>query len=211
MGNIMKELQKGCKNIGEILDEMIEKQRIKEITRAKTELTEGVLEEELDDIENNYLLNKEKVDYAYEIFDRDIEIQRKFIEMIKYIDDLNMTDFNTFTTMLTTAVMLYKLEDHPEFIPNNQLFVLSTAMVSIPVDDYNKYGDILLNRQLLDDMFIKTDDQNEQRNMCYEIFDYCDEEIYDDMTKEEEAKAINDCLNIVKNYKVVEKEKTNRI
>lgn len=210
MGNIMKEVQKG-KDIGEILDEMIEKQRIKEITKAQKELTDGDLEEELDDIENNYLLNKEKVDYVYEIFDRDIEIQRKFIEMIRYIDDLNMTDFNTFTTMLTTAVMLYKLEDHPEFIPNNQLFVLSTAMVSIPVDDYNKYGDILLNRQLLDDMFIKTDDQNEQRNMCYEIFDYCDEEIYDDMTKEEEAKAINDCLNIVKNYKVVEKEKTNRI
>ncbi len=42
----------------------------------------------------------------------------------------------------------------------------------------------------------------DRRNMIYDMFDYCDEAAYEDMTQEEYKNAINDCIGIVNSYEM---------
>lgn len=207
MNNITKQIKTG-NNIADVLNEIIELQRVEEHRRANDDLKDGELEERLDDIESNYAFNKEKCAYIYELASKDIKIQRKFLELIMYVDNLDLSNYNTISTILTSAVLLSDLEGHPEFLSTSDLYLISTAMISIPLDDYKMYGEVLINNKVINSIIAKTDDQNERRNMCYDIFDYCDDCTSNDMTKEELETVINDSLNIIKKYQVKETEKT---
>src|SRR5574344_1252732 len=207
MGRISKLLNKGV-TVSAILESMIKDQKITEIARNKAKYKDGDLEERLDEIESMEAINLEKLDYVNELASRDIKIQRKFLELLLYVDELDISDFNKMSTILTSAVILSKLEDHPEDLSVDYLYLISTAMISIPEEDYRMYGDVLTNRRISKIIYAKTTDENEQRDICYDIFDYCDENTYADMNKDEYGKAISDCAEIVKQYQVKKIEKT---
>lgn len=206
MNNIIKQINSGS-NIVDILISMMEEQTKYEYQRASENLTGGSLQEKNDDITSNHYFNKEKIDYIYKLKGKDLKIQRKFLEFIIYVDRLDISRYNALSTILTSSVVLSELENHPELLSISELYFISTAMISIPICNYKMYGDILINRDIIKDIMLKTNDINEQRNICYSIFDYCDEATTNDMTKEEYECAINDSKNIIKNYQVKETQK----
>lgn len=206
MNNIFKQINGGS-NICDILISMMKEQKEYEYQMSVVNFKGGDLQDRLDDIESNYEFNKEKPDYIYEIGNRNFKIQRKFLELIIYVDRLDISRYNALSTILASSILLSELEDHPELLSVPELYLVSTAMISIPICDYKMYGEVLINRDIIRDIMAKTNDENEQRNICYDIFYYCDEDTTNNMTKEQYECAINDSKNIIKDYQVKETQK----
>lgn len=207
MESIVKELNSG-KTLTEILSYMLKMQKINELNKAKENSIDGELEEILDDIESMYMFNLEKLEYVDKLIGKDINTQKKFLEIVMYIDNKKLSNYNTVCSILTSAVMLNELNNHPEYLSNDELYLITTSMISIPVNDYKMYGDILTDRRIIDNIKGKTDEVDEQRNICYDIFDYCDDYTTNDMSNEQYLESIKDCLKIIKDYEVKTTEKS---
>lgn len=199
MGKLLRQINKG-NNISDLLLKMIEDQRKVEIEKANSTLASGELEEKIDDIEKNYEFNKEKYDFIPELFSRDIKIQKKFIETMIYIDDKDLSNYNSLSSILTAGVILSKLENNPELLSAEELFLISSSMISVPIENYNVYGEILTNKELLDNIFSKTENEEEQLFICYDILNYCD--LYADEENMHDKNIINDILNVISNFNI---------
>lgn len=208
MGRIFDRLSKN-ESIDEILQDMLNKQQLKELKIAKEKYCDGDLEERLDDIELSYQFNMKKIEYVIELAERDIALKRKFMEMVLYIDGLSITEFNKIVTILTNATMLYKLDNHPEILSNDKFYLASSTLVSIPLESYGVYGEVITEPGVIDNVFNKTNDMEEQRNICYNIFDYCDS-LDEEEVMNNRNEVVNNCKNIIRNYETKMVVRTNR-
>ena len=196
MDSILAKINRG-KNITDVLMEMLINQKLNELKKVKKTLNAGDLEERLDTIESSFEFNKEKYDYLFELNGKDLKIQKKFLNMVTYIDEKALSDYNTLVTLLTTAVMLVKLENHPELLTEEELFLVSSSMVSVPLDNYQLYGEILIDRRVINAINSKTSDIDEQRQICYEILDYCDFFKGEDLSDKNYNIVIDDVLKLI--------------
>lgn len=201
---------KSGKNLADILKAMLEKECLLEIEQAKSKLKEGELEEKLDDIDRNYDFNQEKFDYVNLISNADVIIQKKFLVTLMYIDSCDLSTYNRVATILTLATMFDKFGIKlAESFDTKDLYFLATVMISIPLEKYDTYGYIVSRN--ITRILNRTSDEEQQRNICYAIFDYCDLFIKLNAKKEEMDMYLDDIVDLINNYKINEKGKSGKI
>lgn len=204
------EYVKSGKKLVDILNTMLTEECMFEKVKAKHDLDAGELEERLDDIERNYDFNKEKFDYVDRISTMGFTIQNKFLTVLMYIDSCDLSTYNQVTTILTLASMFNKYGERlAEDFDTKDLYFFATVMVSIPLEQYGTYGYIISRN--ITRIMNKTNDEEQQRNICYAIFDYCDLFIKEDAKKEEMDMHLDDIVELINNYKVNEKRKSGKI
>lgn len=192
-----------------LFDQMKERvfnQKTLEEMQANYKLSGGELEEVLDGIEGEYIFNLQKLDDIAELESRDEQIKKSFLKLKFYSEDMAISEKAKLQIILTGASVLNKVNTRVEDLQEQELYLLSAAMVPVPLEDYNIYGDVLSNPFILNFITQKTDDMTSRLDMCYQIFDYCDDYVYEDMNQLEYQKSIKDCLMIVNNFQVIEKE-----
>lgn len=195
-------------NVRDVLYERLKKQRSEDLALVQQKYTGGELEEKIDQIERDFDLNLEKFDYIAELVGRDEAVQRKFMEMALYIDDMDINKGNSLDAILTFGAVISKVPTHVELLDNESAFLLTTAMTCLPLADYEAHGAVVSNPAVLGSVKAKSDDMEDRRNMIYDMFDYCDDHAYENMTQEEYKAVIKDCLNIVNGYEVKTPNKT---
>lgn len=195
-------------NVRDVLYERLKKQRLEDLALVQQKYTGGELEEKIDQIERDFDFNLEKFDYIAELVGRDEAVQRKFMEMALYIDDMDINKGNSLDAILTFGAVISKVPTHVELLDNESAFLLTTSMTCLPLADYEAHGAVVSNPAVLESVKAKSDDMKDRRNMIYNMFDYCDDYAYENMTQEEYKEVIKDCLNIVNSYEVKTPNKT---
>jgi len=195
-------------NMRDVLYERLKKQRLEDLAVVNQKYVGGELEDKIDQVERDFDFNLEKLDFIPELAGRDAMIQRKFTEMALYIDDMDINKGNSLDAILTFGTVISKVPTHVELLDNESAFILSTAMTSLSLSDYESHGQIVSNSILLESVKAKSSDMGDRRNMLYDMFDYCDEVAYEDMSQEEYKKAISDCIGIVNGYEIQNPTKT---
>ena len=209
MSTITEYIKSG-KNLVDILKVMLNEECMIEKQKAKETLSEGELEEKLDDIDRTYDFNREKFDYVNLISTSDVMIQKKFLAALMYIDTCDLSIYNQVTTILTLATMFDKFGMKlAENFDTKDLCFFATTMVSIPLEKYNSYG-YMVSRNLTK-IKNKTNNEDAQRNICYAIFDYCDLFIKENASKEEMDNYLDDVSTIIDDYKINEKGKSGKL
>lgn len=224
MEKIIRKIEKG-QRIYDIVKEMIDYEQTIELSNIALDFKTGKIDKDdyyaiEDDIENSQIFSNEKLEYLEKLCNSDIKLQKEYLKMISYVDDIDTNNYNKVSILLTFAVMLARTPNKDnvydrkldcEYLDISDLYMLSTAMISIPVNEYDSYTPIIYNNDLLCKIFLKTKCEEEQRNICYNIFEYCDDFMDESMSKENYMNAINDCKNIVNNYKLKEQDKDSRV
>ena len=206
MDNITKQIRNG-KNINNILEEMLEKQKVYEYQMVQERFQDGDLEDRLDDVEANYEFNKEKLKYVADLSNLDVKAQQKFLEMLIYIEELPLSRYNVVSTLLTLAALLNK-NNKAQDLDNEQLFLASSSLISIPLEDYDIYGKVISREEIISKIINKTSMVDEQLNICFSIFDYCDDFISSKTNEEELALAQNEIVKLIEKYEIKKIEKT---
>lgn len=195
-------------NVRDVLYDRLKKQRSEDLAFVEQKYAGGELEEKIDQVERDFDLNLEKLDFIAELAGRDEAVQRKFMEMALYIDDMDINKGNSLDAILTFGAVISKVPTHVELLDNESAFLLTTAMTCLPLSDYEAHGAVVSNPAVLESVKAKSDDMKDRRNMIYDMFDYCDDFAYENMTQEEYKAVIKDCLNIVNGYEVKTQNKT---
>lgn len=201
----------GIKKENVFFEEMksrISNQKRLEQIEAREKSSSGMLEETLDVIESDYLFSLSKLDDVAELSSRDEQIRRKFIEQKIYIDGKDILEKNKIRTILTTACILSRVGTRTQDLTSEELYLLAAAMIQIPLESYNCYGDVLSHPTLLKSIFSKSYDTLEQLEICNQIIKYCDSFASDDMDNISYQNAIKDCLDLVDKYEPVTKGHT---
>ena len=189
-------------NMRDVLYERLKSQRLEDLVVVSQKYEGGELEDKVDQVERDFDFNLEKLDLIPELTGRDVAIQRKFTEMALYIDDMDINKGNSLDAILTFGAVISKVPTHIELLDNESAFILATAMTSLPLNDYESYGQIVSSPVLLESVKAKSSDMKDRRNMIYDMFDYCDEAAYENMTPEDYKSAIGDCISIVDSYEI---------
>ena len=182
-------------------------QREKDLTFVKSTYEGGLSEEKIDQIEHDYSLNMDKLDFIPELTCREETLQRKFTQMALYVDYLDIDMGRKLDTILTFGALISTVPTHLEFLDNEKCYLMSTAMSSLPINLYPSYGLVISNEGLLDSIMKKSNDMNERRKMIYNMFDYFDERVYDEMTNDEYEQVVSDCVEMANNFEVKNVEK----
>lgn len=189
-------------NIFNEMTEMVNNQRLIERESAYKSVCDGALEEALDTIESDYVFNLSKVDEIGSLLSRSEELQRKFLQQKFYIEYMNISEKAKIQTILTSACILNRINTRTQDLKQDLFYLLSMAMIPIPLEQYGIYGDILSHPLLLQSIISKSLDKDEQLEMCNDIFDYCDECSYEGMTDIEYQRAIKNSIRILDKYEV---------
>lgn len=197
--------RKGNSMFDEMKSRVFEQKTYEEM-KAHDNLADGELEEYLDVIESDYVFNLAKVDELADLSTRSEEIQRRFIEQKFYIEEKNISEKAKIQTILTTASILNRVDTRPQDLRLEELYLLSAAMIQMPFENYPVYGDVLSHPILLSSILLKSDDINEQLDMCSQIVGYCDTFTSQTMNDAVYQKAIKDSLNLISKYQTKEKE-----
>lgn len=202
------DLEKADFNIYNEILTNLNKQRLEDLQKIHEKYNGGELEDKKDQVAHDYDFNMEKLAFIPELSGRALEIQKKFMEMALYIDDLDINKGNKLDAILTFGATVSKVPTHVELLDNESAYILCTSLIGLPLEDYEAYGSIVSNPAVLSAVKAKTSDMYERRGMIYDMFDYCDEVAYDDMPVNEYNQAIGDCLSIVNNYQIKDLGKT---
>lgn len=195
-------------NMRDVLYERLKRQRLEDLVVVNQKYVGGELEDKIDQVERDFDINLEKLDFVSELVGRDAPVQRKFTEMALYIDDMDINKGNSLDAILTFGAVISKVPTHVELLDNESAFILTTAMTSLPLSDYESHGQIVSSPILLESVKAKSSDMRDRRNMIYDMFDYCDAVAYENMTQEEYKNAIKDCIGIVNSYEIENPTKT---
>lgn len=189
-------------SIRDILYDRLKIQRLEDLALVNRKYTDGELEDKIDQVESDFDFALEKLDFVAELGGRDELIQRKFTEIVLYIDDMDINKGNSLDTILTFGVIISKVPTHIELLEKESAFILASAMKGLPFSEYESHGVIVSNPTLLDSIKSKTDDMDDRRDMIYDMFDYCADCAYENMTQEDYELAIKECIEIVNNYQI---------
>lgn len=189
-------------NMRDVLYERLKSQRLEDLAFVNQKYVGGELEDKIDQVERDFDINLEKLDFVSELVGRDAMVQRKFTEMALYIDDMDINKGNSLDAILTFGAVISKVPTHVELLDNESAYILCTAMTSLPLNDYESYGQIVSSPIILESVKAKSSDMIDRRNMIYDMFDYCDEAAYENMTPEDYKSAIGDCISIVDSYEI---------
>lgn len=182
--------------------EMLERLTIvqdKKKTKANEELVGLDLIEELGFIDNKTTFSQEKARDILK-FSQDIDKSEQFIELKIYVEDLDIDENDKVQTIITSSCVLDSLETRG--LSTQELFLLSYVMSPVPKEDYMSHGVVLSNSEVLNRFLNKTTDLEEQVILSEEIFDYCDEFAYENMSKEVYETIVNNVLNIIDSYQI---------
>lgn len=185
---------------GEVLDDILVKEiedlRKRTVAVIMDRYSDGQEEEYLDLVESNYLFNKEKLAHLSNI--KQANQRMKLLEFIAYLDSIDITKDNKLTTLLTTITLLSNMKYANMDV--SDLYLLSTAMVGVPINNYDSYLLALGDEEVLTQIRVRTSIPKEQRKIAYEIQDYCDTFVADRIN-------LKDIRTIIDNSNVKEKNK----
>lgn len=185
---------------GEVLDDILVKEiedlRKRTVAVIMDRYSDGQEEEYLDLVESNYLFNKEKLAHLSNI--KQANQRMKLLEFITYLDSIDITKDNKLTTLLTTITLLSNMKYANMDV--SDLYLLSTAMVGVPINNYDSYLLALGDEEILTQIRVRTSIPKEQRKIAYEIQDYCDTFVADRIN-------LKDIRTIIDNSNVKEKNK----
>ncbi len=185
---------------GEVLDDILVKEiedlRKRTVAVIMDRYSDGQEEEYLDLVESNYLFNKEKLAHLSNI--KQANQRMKLLEFIAYLDGIDITKDNKLTTLLTTITLLSNMKYANMDV--SDLYLLSTAMVGVPINNYDSYLLALGDEEILTQIRVRTSIPKEQRKIAYEIQDYCDTFVADRIN-------LKDIRTIIDNSNVKEKNK----
>jgi len=185
---------------GEVLDDILVKEiedlRKRTVAVIMDRYSDGQEEEYLDLVESNYLFNKEKLAHLSKI--KQANQRMKLLEFITYLDGIDITKDNKLTTLLTTITLLSNMKYANMDV--SDLYLLSTAMVGVPINNYDSYLLALGDEEILTQIRVRTSIPKEQRKIAYEIQDYCDIFVSDRIN-------LKDIRTIIDNSNVKEKNK----
>lgn len=194
-------------NMGDALTEHLKKQNLEDLAKIHEKYSGGELEDKKDQVAYDLDFNLEKLDFVRELPGRDEKIQRKFNEMALYIDSYDINKGNKIDAILTFGVAISKIPMHVELLDNESAYILSTALIGLPLGDYESYGSVLANPSLLEYIKLKSSDMNDRRAMVYGMMDYCDNNVDEYMTEQQYKSAVGDCMKIVNDYIIDETTK----
>ena len=178
-------------DIIEAIEEKLKLTHIEELNIALSDIRKGLSSNDLiDAIESTYEFNLQKFEEVKKIKELSIAKRKKFLKMISYVERLGLEDTNTLSTILTSAAILSIYDNEPEKLKDENLYLLSSAFISIPLKNYELYKG-LVDDELLDNICSKSSNYFEMRNICYDLLDYCE------LT---ESKDRNDLKSIVSKY-----------
>lgn len=206
MKKIFDSVNEQCTVYDAIYD-CLNKQKSEDRKNVKEKYSGGLTEEKIDQVEHDYDINIDKLNYIPDLTFMDEAFQKKFTQVALYIDYMDLDLGRKLDAILSFAALINNAPEQVEMLENEKCYLLSTAMSSLPVSDYQAYGTLLTNENLLDSIIEKTDNMNERRKIVYDLFDYCDDFVYDDMSKDELNIAISNCNNFIDNYKVLKENK----
>ena len=185
---------------GEVLDDILVKEiedlRKRTVAVIMERYSDGQEEEYLDLVESNYLFNKEKLAHLSKI--KQANQRMKLLEFITYLDGIDITKDNKLTTLLTTITLLSNMKYANMDV--SDLYLLSTSMVGVPINNYDSYLLALGDEEILTQIRVRTSIPKEQRKIAYEIQDYCDTFVSDRIN-------LKDIRTIIDNSNVKEKNK----
>ena len=157
---------------------------------------------------NNYSdFIKSKLEYVPEIQTTKPELQKKFLEVLINLNNSDRKNVNKLSLIATYAALINTLDVHLELLTAGESILLATAMSTIPLHNYEIYGDILSSKTLLQSVESSTTDIDDQMDIFDEMLDILDEIAYPDMETEDYENAVKGCINIAsafqkKNVKV---------
>ena len=189
-------------SLSDVLYMQIKKQKQEDIDLVNRKYSGDKREKVFKQLESDYKLMIEKLSYVPELIEKDEKLQKRFAEVFLYIDNLDLKMGSKLDCITAYACALSLIPTHVELLSDEDSFLISIAFVGFPIDDHYSYGAVITNESLLKSMNSKTSDIDEKRDMIYKLFDYCDDFVYDGMTKEEYDKTINDCKMIVESYQI---------
>ena len=194
-------------DFAEVLYEELKNQRKDDLRKIEEKYEDGVLEDKTDQINHEFYLSMDKLALVPELAGRDEKLLRKFTEMSIFIDGMELSRGSKLDAILTFAGIVSKFPTHIEFLSNDKCFLLSTALVGLPLECYEEYGAVLANEKLLEVVINKSNDTNERIDMLHDMVGYCEEVVYYDMPDEVYKKTISDCVTIANNYQIKEETK----
>ncbi|MBO5414103.1 MAG: hypothetical protein J6A17_00600 [Bacilli bacterium] len=194
-------------DFAEVLYEELKNQRKDDLRKIEEKYEDGVLEDKTDQINHEFYLSMDKLALVPELAGRDEKLLRKFTEMSIFIDGMELSRGSKLDAILTFAGIVSKFPTHIEFLSNDKCFLLSTALVGLPLECYEEYGAVLANEKLLEVVINKSNDTNERIDMLHDMVEYCEEVVYYDMPDEVYKKTISDCVTIANNYQIKEETK----
>lgn len=175
-------------------------QKQKDIDFVSANYIDGEKEEKLDQIEIDYDLLFNKLAYIPELIGRDENLQRKFAEVFIYIDDLNMDLSKKLDVIASYACVISLIPTHVELLNNENSFLLALSFIGLPIENYSSYGAILSNETVLNSINSNATNINDKKNIIYNMLNYCDLYVYDDMNENDYKKAINECNKIAEKH-----------
>lgn len=191
----------------EVLYEELKNQRKDDLRKIEEKYEDGVLEDKTDQINHEFYLSMDKLALVPELASRDEKLLRKFTEMSIFIDGMELSRGSKLDAILTFAGIVSKFPTHIEFLSNDKCYLLSTALVGLPLECYEEYGAVLANEKLLEVVINKSNNINERIDMLHDMVEYCEEVVYYDMPDEVYKKAISDCVTIANSYQIKEETK----
>ncbi len=194
-------------DFAEVLYEELKNQRKDDLRKIEEKYKDGVLEDKTDQINHEFYLSMDKLALVPELASRDEKLLRKFTEMSIFIDGMELSRGSKLDAILTFAGIVSKFPTHIEFLSNDKCYLLSTALVGLPLECYEEYGAVLANEKLLEVVINKSSDTNERIDMLHDMVEYCEEVVYYDMPDEVYKKAISDCVTIANRYQIKEETK----
>lgn len=194
-------------DFADVLYESLKKQRRNDLELVGSKYEGGQLEDRQDQIDHDFYHSMDKLAMIPELTGRDEKLLRKFTELSLYVDNMDLDLGSKLDAILTFAAIVSKVPTHIEFLANDKCYLLSTALVGLPLDYYEEYGAVLADEKVLTAVINKSNDILERRDMIQSMIGYCEECVYDSMPTEIYVKAVSDCINIANNYKVKEETK----
>lgn len=191
----------------EVLYEELKNQRKDDLRKIEEKYEDGVLEDKTDQINHEFYLSMDKLALVPELVGRDEKLLRKFTEMSIFIDGMELSRGSKLDAILTFAGIVSKFPTHIEFLSNDKCYLLSAALVGLPLECYEEYGAVLANEKLLEVVINKSNNINERIDMLHDMVEYCEEVVYYDMPDEVYKKAISDCVTIANSYQIKEETK----
>lgn len=193
-----------------VFDEMkmrVYNQKNQEELRAKLNLEGTQRKEKLDMIEEEYIANLFKLDDIAELASRDIDLQRKFMEMKLAFENTDMSEKNKVEAIITSASVLNRIDTRVEDLSTSEFSLLVSALVPISIEKYNEYGELLSHPIVLRAILDKTDDFVEQRGICYQLIRSFQKHPYGYLDNELYQKVVMDAINLVNAYPTTTKKK----
>ena len=152
-------------DFAEVLYEELKNQRKDDLRKIEEKYEDGVLEDKTDQINHEFYLSMDKLALVPELAGRDEKLLRKFTEMSIFIDGMELSRGSKLDAILTFAGIVSKFPTHIEFLSNDKCFLLSTALVGLPLECYEEYGAVLANEKLLEVVINKSNNINERIDM----------------------------------------------